>query len=306
MPESDPEQSAKRRELPSGDAHYHSMSTNPSPDPNGPASDYVIDQGWSSYSADEHRLWSLLYERQHDLLAGRACQEFMNGLEALNLNEGGIPDFAKINPRLERLTGWRVVAVPGLVPDAVFFECLANRVFPSARFLRSPEELDYLSEPDIFHDVFGHVPMLTDPTFANYMQAYGAGGLRALGLNHLHHLARLYWYTVEFGLLSTSSGLRIYGAGIVSSRAETLFALENASPNRITFDMTRVMRTLYRIDDFQQTYFVIPSIADLLEATMQDFTGIYTALDGAADIGPGATLPSDGILTLGSQARVAA
>jgi phenylalanine-4-hydroxylase len=282
------------------------MSPIISPQPHGPASDFIIDQGWSAYGADEHRLWSLLYERQRGLLAGRACQAFLDGLEALDLNRGGIPEFEKINPRLESLTGWRVVAVPGLVPDAVFFECLANRVFPAARFLRPPETLDYLSEPDVFHDVFGHVPMLTDPTFADYMQAYGAGGLRALGLDHLHHLARLYWYTVEFGLLDTPTGLRIYGAGIVSSRAETVFALEDASPNRLGFDMTRVMRTLYRIDDFQQTYFVIPSIAALLEATLEDFTSIYAALDRAENVGPGAILPSDAVVSRGSQARAAA
>ena len=273
---------------------------------NAVAADFVIDQGWRGYGADEHRLWSVLYERQSVLLAGRACSAFLNGMEALDLNAGGIPDFNAINPRLESLTGWRVVAVPGLVPDAVFFDCLAHRMFPSARFIRSPERLDYLSEPDVFHDVFGHVPMLTDPTFANYMQAYGEGGLRALGLNHLHHLARLYWYTVEFGLLRTEGGLRIYGAGIVSSRAETVFALEDPSPNHLAFDMTRVMRTLYRIDDFQQTYFVIPSIEALLEATLQDFTDVYAALDGAADIGPGAVAPGDAVLNLGTQAHALA
>ncbi|MBV8683235.1 MAG: phenylalanine 4-monooxygenase, partial [Caulobacteraceae bacterium] len=180
-----------------------------------PSPDWVIDQGWANYGAAEHQVWVTLYERQKDILPGRACDAYLRGLEALDLHRGGIPDFARINPELQRLTGWNVVAVPGLVPDEVFFEHLANRRFPAGQFIRKPDQLDYLSEPDIFHDVFGHVPMLTDPVFADYMQAYGEGGLRAGKLEHLHHLARLYWYTVEFGLMETQAGLRIYGAGIV-------------------------------------------------------------------------------------------
>ena len=269
---------------------------------NAVAADFVIDQGWRGYGADEHRLWSVLYERQSVLLAGRACSAFLNGMEALDLNAGGIPDFNAINPRLESLTGWRVVAVPGLVPDAVFFDCLAHRMFPSARFIRSPERLDYLSEPDVFHDVFGHVPMLTDPTFANYMQAYGEGGLRALGLNHLHHLARLYWYTVEFGLIRDGAGLKLYGAGIVSSFGESHFALEDASPNRIAFDLKRVMRTRYRIDDYQQSYFVIDSFADLLRQTLEtDFAPLYADLATAPELPPEAVEESDEVLHLGLQ-----
>ncbi len=264
--------------------------------------DFVIDQAWNTYGPAEHRTWSTLHDRQRDLLEGRACDAFLRGLEALDLS-GGVPDFDRINPLLERLTGWRVIPVAGLVPDAVFFDCLAHRRFPAARFLRAADRLDYLAEPDVFHDVFGHVPMLTDPVFADYMQAYGQGGLRALGLDHLHHLARLYWYTVEFGILRAPSGLRLYGAGIVSSHAETLFALEDPSPHRIAFAMGRVMRTLYRIDDFQQTYFVVPSLDALLEATLRDFGPLYDDLATAPDIGPGEALPGDGIVTRGSQAR---
>jgi phenylalanine-4-hydroxylase len=267
-----------------------------------PVAGFAIDQGWSGYTAAEHATWSTLYDRQRRVLTGRACDAFLGGLEALDLHSGGIPDFSRLNARLADLTGWRVVAVPGLVPDAVFFDCLAHRLFPVSRFIRSTDSLDYLAEPDIFHDCFGHVPMLTDRVFADYMQAYGAGGLRALGLDHLHHLARLYWYTVEFGLIRSPSGLRIYGAGIVSSRAETLFALEDASPNRLDFDLTRVMRTRYRIDDFQQTYFVIPSIDALFESTLQDFAGVYAELTAAEDIAPDAILAGDGVLTRGSQA----
>jgi phenylalanine-4-hydroxylase len=263
--------------------------------------DFAIDQDWRGYSADDHRVWSTLYERQSALLAPRACDALLKGLGALDLNSGGIPEFAAINPRLESLTGWRVVAVPGLIPDAAFFDLLAGRRFPAARFIRDPGVLDYLSEPDIFHDVFGHVPMLTDPVFADYMQAYGEGGRRALGLDHLDHLARLYWYTVEFGVMRTPSGLRIYGAGVASSAAETVFALEDPSPNRIAFDMLRVMRTRYRIDDFQQSYFVIPSLEALLEATLQDFAPVYAALETALDLDPDAVAPGDEVLTHGTQ-----
>ena len=270
--------------------------------PPGVRADWTIDQDWAAYSRAEHAVWMTLYERQRALLPGRACEPFLRGLNALDLHRGGIPDFARINPELERLTGWRVVAVPGLVPDAVFFEHLANRRFPAGRFIRDGDELDYLKEPDVFHDVFGHVPMLTDPVFADYMQAYGQGGLRALGMNRLHNLARLYWYTVEFGLIDTAEGLRIYGAGIVSSRAETIFALDDPSPNRLGFDLERVMRTPYRIDDFQQAYFVIPSLEALLEATLGDFGPIYRRLATATDVPIETVLPGDRLFTRGSQA----
>jgi phenylalanine-4-hydroxylase len=273
--------------------------------PPGTRADWTIDQDWRDYSRAEHETWLTLWRRQMELLPGRACDSFLNGLEALDLRRGGIPDFARINAELGRLTGWTVVAVPGLVPDAVFFEHLANRRFPAARFIRRPEQLDYLQEPDVFHDVFGHAPMLTDPVFADYMQAYGQGGLRALGLGRLANLARLYWYTVEFGLLQAPEGLRIYGAGIVSSHAESIFALDDPSPNRLAFDLERVMRTPYRIDDFQQVYFVVPSLAALLNATRQDFAPIYARLAGAPDIPIAAITPDDQVLTRGTQAYAA-
>ncbi|MBI1406001.1 MAG: phenylalanine 4-monooxygenase [Caulobacter sp.] len=274
--------------------------------PPGARADWTIDQGWSAYTAEDHATWDTLYERQAGLLPGYACDEFLHGLKALDLHRGGIPDFEKINVELTRLTGWSVVAVPGLVPDDVFFDHLANRRFPAGQFIRKPDQLDYLQEPDIFHDVFGHVPMLTDPTFADYMEAYGKGGQRALGMGRLHNLARLYWYTVEFGLLETDKGLRIYGAGIVSSRTESMFALEDPSPNRIGFDLVRTMRTPYRIDDFQQVYFVIPSLQALLDATLQDFGPIYAAVDGAEDIPIDAILDEDRVFTTGTQAYAAA
>ena len=273
--------------------------------PPGARPDWTIDQGWENYAQAEHEVWITLYERQAALLEGRACDPFMRGLEALDLHRSGIPDFARINVELNRLTGWSVVAVPGLVPDEVFFDHLANRRFPAGQFIRKPQELDYLQEPDIFHDVFGHVPMLTDPVFADYMAAYGRGGQRALERGQLANLARLYWYTVEFGLLQTAQGARIYGAGIVSSRAESIFALDDPSPNRLAFDLERVMRTPYRIDDFQQVYFVIPSLQALLDATLQDFAPIYDRLERASDIPIEAILPTDQVITRGTQAYAA-
>ncbi|QTN19056.1 phenylalanine 4-monooxygenase [Brevundimonas sp. AJA228-03] len=273
--------------------------------PEGAAADWTISQNWRAYTQVEHDTWDTLYARQMEILPGRAAGAFMKGLSALDLNTGGIPDFALMNPKLKALTGWTVVCVPGLVPDEVFFDHLANRRFPSGQFIRKADQLDYLQEPDIFHDVFGHVPMLTDPDFADYMQAYGKGGQRAQSLGMLRNLARLYWYTVEFGLIDQGEGLRIYGAGIVSSASESVFALEDPSPNRIAFDLERVMRTDYRIDDFQQVYFVIPSIEALNDATLEDFGPIYDRLKGQTDIGITAIQPYDRVVTRGTQAYAA-
>lgn len=270
--------------------------------PEGAAADWTIPQNWAAYTDVEHETWNTLYARQMKILPGRACEAYMRGLDALDLNTGGIPDFEVMNPKLQALTGWTVVCVPGLVPEDVFFDHLANRRFVSGQFIRKPDQLDYLQEPDIFHDVFGHVPMLTDPDFAAYMEAYGKGGQRAASLGMLDKLARLYWYTVEFGLMKEADGLRIYGAGIVSSATESVFCLEDASPNRLGFDLERVMKTLYRIDDFQQVYFVIPSIQTLQEVTLRDFSALYERLAGAADIGIAQIVGADQVLTRGTQA----
>ena len=199
--------------------------------------DWTIDQGWERYTAEEHGTWRTLFERQTKLLPGRACDAFVDGMKRLPIGPEAIPDFRRLSEVLYRTTGWTVVAVPGLVPDEVFFEHLANRRFPAGQFIRKPDQLDYLEEPDVFHDVFGHVPMLMNRTLADYIQAYGAGGLRAQKLGVLPYLARVYWYTVEFGLVEQDDGIRIYGSGIASSRTETVFALENASPNRLGFDL---------------------------------------------------------------------
>jgi phenylalanine-4-hydroxylase len=223
----------------------------------------------------------------------------------LKLSRPGIPDYLELNARLMAATGWQIVAVPGLVPDDVFFDHLANRRFPAGNFIRTPEQLDYLQEPDVFHDVFGHVPMLADPVFADYMVAYGKGGLRSLGFGALDHLARLYWYTVEFGLIQQPDGLRIYGAGILSSYAESIFALDDPSPNRIAFDLLRVMRTHYRIDDFQQSYFVISSIDQLLNVTVEtDFAPLYAQLETLPDIMAGEVSADDVLRTHGTQEYV--
>ncbi|WCT79301.1 phenylalanine 4-monooxygenase [Novosphingobium humi] len=267
------------------------------------APDWTIPQDWESYSADEHAMWDHLFERQTRLLPGRVAPAFLEGLDILRLSKPGIPDFAELNARLMDATGWQVVAVPGLVPDAAFFDHLANRRFVAGRFIRTPEQIDYLEEPDIFHDVFGHVPLLANPVFADYMEAYGRGGQRAGELGAIERLARLYWYTVEFGLLRGANGLQIYGAGIVSSFSESVFALDDPSPNRIAFDLRRVMRTLYRIDDFQQTYFVIDSFEDLLRQTVEnDFAPLYRALLGAQDIGAAEIVDSDRLDHRGTQA----
>jgi phenylalanine-4-hydroxylase len=245
----------------------------------------------------------VLFERQQRTLKGHVCQEYLDGLAALDIGSEGVPNFARMNERLRQLTGWEVVAVPGLIPSRPFFQMLANRQFPAGTFIRTREQLDYLEEPDIFHDVFGHVPLLAHPVFADYMQAYGQGGLRSLEYGAIDKLARLYWYTVEFGLIRSDAGLRLYGAGIVSSFAESRFALEDPSPNRLGFDLKRVMRTKYRIDDFQQNYFVIDSFDDLLRQTLEtDFAPLYAELETVPDIDIATILPSDRIHTRGSQA----
>jgi phenylalanine-4-hydroxylase len=250
------------------------------------APDFTIEQNWDAYTQEEHAVWRLLFERQQKLLKHRACAEYLDGLAGLGVAAAGIPDFRRLSEILDRSTGWRIVAVPGLVPDEVFFDHLAHRRFPSTCFIRGHDQLDYLQEPDIFHDICGHVPLLMNPIFADYMQAYGKGGLKARGLGHLQRLARLYWYTVEFGLISTPHGLRIYGSGILSSAGESVYCIEDTRPHRLWFDLRRVMRTRYRIDRFQDTYFVIEDFEQLFGATRPDFTGIYREVSALPDLDP--------------------
>ena len=263
------------------------------------SADWTIDQNWASYTAEEHDRWNRLFARQAQLLPGRACDEFLEAKAKLELSRSGIPDFADLSERLSAITGWRVVAVAGLIPDDAFFDHLANRRFPAGAFIRPESELEYLEEPDVFHDVFGHVPLLANPVYARFLEAYGQGGQRALDRGQLHNLARLYWYTVEFGLMTTPSGLRIFGAGIMSSPAETIFSLEDASPNRVAFDLERIMRTKYIINDFQQTYFVIDGFEQLLRDCYQDFEPLYDRLRSAPDLEAHELEPSDRIITKG-------
>ncbi|THU04616.1 phenylalanine 4-monooxygenase [Lampropedia puyangensis] len=262
--------------------------------------DWTIDQGWESYTAEEHGVWKTLFERQSKLLPGRACKEFVAGMQQLPMRADEIPDFHQLSEVLMQHTGWQVVAVPGLVPDDVFFDHLANRRFPAGQFIRKPHELDYLEEPDVFHDVFGHVPMLMNPAIADFIQAYGMGGMRAKELGVLDKLARVYWYTVEFGLVQEEGQLRIYGAGIASSRTETVFSLDDASPNRIRFDLERVMRTHYRIDDFQESYFVLRDLNELLELAQIDFAPLYQRIATQSELQPGDVLAQDRLFTRGT------
>ncbi len=265
-----------------------------------PKPDWTIPQDWDRYTSAEHATWRTLFERQTQLLPGLACDEFLQGMRELPIGPHEIPDFEGLSEVLKQRTGWQVVAVPGLIPDEIFFDHLANRRFPAGNFIRQPHELDYLEEPDVFHDVFGHVPLLLNPSIADFMQAYGAGGLRAQSLGHLHRLARLYWYTIEFGLLQQSRGLRLYGAGIASSYAESQYCIADGSPNRLSLRIDRVMRTQYRINDFQETYFVIRHLDDLLEFARLDFAPIYEKVRQLPELQPGDVLTDDLVISLGT------
>lgn len=260
---------------------------------------HVIRQPRGLYTPADHATWATLFERQSDLLPGRACAAFVTGMQALGMVADGIPDFEALSDAIEPQSGWRIVAVAGLVPDDMFFAMLASRRFPVTWWIRKPEQLDYIQEPDAFHDLFGHVPMLVNRVFGDYMAAYGRGGLKALNFGALPYLARLYWYTVEFGLIREDDSLRIYGSGIVSSHGEVLYSLDSPNPNRLGFDLTRIMRTRYRIDSFQKTYFVIDSFDQLFDATAPDFTPLYVELKGMDDIGAGDVLPSDQVIQRG-------
>ena len=254
--------------------------------------DYTVEQDWDAYSAAEHDLWRRLYARQGSLVPTYASEEFNATLATLDYGKG-IPRFDAINEKLGPATRWQLVAVPGLVPDLVFFDHLAHRRFPVSVWIREPEEFDYIVEPDIFHDFFGHVPMLFNPVFADYMQAYGQGGLKAASLGAIEMLSRLYWYTVEFGLIETKQGMRAYGAGILSSGGEISYCIDSRDPNRIGFDLLRIMQTRYKIDTYQETYFVIRDFRQLFDATAPDFTPYYEQLHGREPHAPSTVLATD-------------
>ncbi|MFT4063260.1 phenylalanine 4-monooxygenase [Paraburkholderia sp.] len=266
--------------------------------------DFTIDQPLARYGTVDHAVWRQLYARQTALLEGRVCDEFLTGLARIGMPADRVPSFDNVNAKLTPATGWRIVAVPGLVPDHVFFEHLANRRFPVTWWMRRPDQLDYLQEPDCFHDLFGHVPLLIDPVFADYMHAYGRAALAASDAGALPLLARLYWYTVEFGLIrddASPNGVKIYGAGIISSRGETLYSQQSAAPNRLGFDLERVMRTRYRIDTFQKTYFVIDDFAQLFDVAQTDFAPLLAKLAVAPTCAAGDVFDSDCVITRGSR-----
>ena len=262
----------------------------------------VIEQPWDGYTPTDHDVWKRLYARQRELLVGRASEAFLEAQAEMGLTPDRIPRFDELNRVLGEATGWQLVGVEGLLPELDFFTHLANRRFPVTWWIRRPDQFDYIEEPDLFHDLFGHVPLLMNPVFADYMEAYGRGGIKAhgLGAEAMMQLARLYWYTVEFGLIREPAGLRIYGSGIVSSAGESVHSLEGAAPNRIGFDLERVMRTRYRIDTFQQTYFVIDGFEQLMEETQRDFAPIYARLENADALPAGTVLETDRVYTRGT------
>jgi phenylalanine-4-hydroxylase len=258
--------------------------------------DYTCAQNWAAYTAADHDTYRRLYTRQLQQLPGLACDEFIAAVQQLGTPDQ-IPRFDEVNERLNQATGWQIVGVPGLIPEEAFFALLAARKFPVTDWIRQPEEFDYVVEPDIFHDLFGHVPLLFNPVFADYMQAYGAGGLKASRLDACELLARLYWYTVEFGLIHTAQGLRAYGAGILSSAGELRHSVLNPEAQRVGFDLRRLMRSQYKIDTYQATYFVIDNFQQLFEATAPDFTPIYNDVRAQivreGEVPAGHTLPGE-------------
>ena len=262
----------------------------------------TVAQPWDTYSETDHDVWRHLYKRQREILPGRASDAFLRAQDTMGMTPDRIPKFADLNRVLADATGWQIVGVEGLLPELVFFDHLANRRFPVSWWIRRPDQIDYIEEPDLFHDLFGHVPLLLNPVFADYMAAYGRGGVKAHGISAeaLVNLTRLYWYTVEFGLIRQDDGLRIYGSGIVSSKGESIHSLESAAPNRIGFDLKRIMRTRYRIDTFQKTYFVIDSFDQLMDATRPDFVPIYADLAAKESLPAGSVNDDDKIYQRGS------
>jgi phenylalanine-4-hydroxylase len=249
--------------------------------------DWTIPQNWERFTPAEHAVWDHLFARQSAALRGKAVREFFEGLDVLRLSHPGIPDLDELNDRLFARTGWTVVSVPGLVPDEIFFAHLSRRCFPAGNFIRAADSLDYIEQPDVFHDMFGHVPLLAQPAVADFMQAMGAEGMAALEAGALHRLARLYWYSVEFGLAREEGATRLYGAGLLSSFGESRFALDSPRPRRAPFVLRQVLQTRYRSDAFQEGYFVIDSFDALLRLlTDADLAALYRELEGTRDLDP--------------------
>lgn len=255
------------------------------------AADWTVPQSLQAYDSEDRDVWRLLVRRQTKLARRHACAAFLDGLAAAEIGDD-LPEFDRVSERLERLTGWRLVGVPGLIPDAAFHGLLARRRFPVTVWLRRRRELDYLVEPDLFHDFFGHVPLLADPVFADCMQAFGRLGAAAAPAD-LPYLARLYWRTVEFGLVREGGGLKVFGAGIVSSSAETVVSVESTAPQRLAFDALRCLRTRYDIDRMQDTYFVLDGFAKLFEALSADLAALAAEARARPELGPAERLPGE-------------
>ena len=256
---------------------YGQSSRPPRGDYSRAQDDFTCAQNFAAYTEADHETYHRLYERQSALLPGLASQAFIDVLPRLGAKER-IPRFDDINEHLWKATRWELVAVPGLIPERAFFSLLANRKFPVTDWIRKPEEFDYIVEPDIFHDLFGHVPLLFNPVLADYVQRYGQGGLKAEDLGAGEMLARLYWYTIEFGLIREAQGLRAYGAGILSSSGELKYSVQSPEPKRLPLELSRTMRTRYKIDTYQQTYFVIDNFEQLFQLTEPDFGPLYEQL----------------------------
>lgn len=266
-------------------------------------SDWTIDQGWERYTEQEHATWRTLYQRMTKLMKGRACALFERGIKELPMDSEQIPNFVELSKRLYKHSGWTVVAVPGLVPDNVFFEHLANRRFPSGCYIRRPHEMDYQEYPDVFHDIFGHIPLLMYPLMGDFIQNCGKAAVKAHQLNQtdlIERIARLYWYIVEVGLVQEENGIRSFGAAIASSEKEILFALEDRSPNLVKFDASRVMRSEFWIYDLQQTYFVLDDMDDLIKIAQLNLDELAAQLSGTPDIELGELIDADQIIQRGT------
>jgi phenylalanine-4-hydroxylase len=233
----------------------------------------VDENGIAHYTEEDNEVWQTLITRQLKVIENRGCDEYIHGLQLLDLPMDRIPQCKDVSAALEKATGWALEPVPALIPFERFFHLLANRRFPAATFIRRMDELDYLQEPDIFHEVFGHCPLLTNPAYAEFTHTYGKLGLNASKEERVL-LARLYWFTIEFGLIKQAKGLRVYGGGILSSKGETIYCLEDLAPARKPFDVMDILRTPYRIDIMQPIYFVINSFDTLYDLTNMDLLGL--------------------------------
>ena len=263
--------------------------------------EYVVDQNWSAYTTTDHATWARLFASMTSLLPGRMCQDFMIGLNDLKLPMDRVVDFDALSERLTKRTGWQYVAVNGFIPNDQFFGLLANRCFPSSRFMRDPDGLAYQESPDIFHDVFGHAPLLMNPVIADFMQAFGAAGVACTSERGQQMLARLYWFTVEVGLVRDGNRIQAYGAALASSEKELTFSLTSPSPHRLGFDHGRVIRTPYSIDDLQETYFVVDSLEQVLALAQNGFSETLNMVCSQSDVVRGELIKSDDVISCGDQ-----